>query len=378
MLALAGAVAGLVVRAAGDGGIVRSAAERFRDSPRCRSIRAFLRSRSHLVAHAPSCSAWRRRCAPAAREPGDVLRDQTRSSTGGAVARATAVVARRVAGRARVRAGRGGRTAARELRRLRQVDLGVQPDDVLTFELHLAVGAIRFDRRARVYDDVRASLEAIPGVVAAGGVSKLPATGAYNQWGVRGADRSARGHAARRRRGAAARDLGRLFQGGRHSVARGTCVRRARRRRRAAPRRRQQVAGGATLSGRRCRSASASHRRSRKAEIIGVVSDVALDNEGTCADYVYHAHRQFAGDRNWALAQVVATTGPSRVDRARRPSRTRGARSAARDVPSRRRSTDAIGRGEAQRVFTLRLLASFALCRSGSRRSDCSACCRMA
>ena len=39
----------------------------------------------------------------------------------------------------------------------------------------------------------------------------------------------------------------------------------------------------------------------RTAEIIGVVGDVALDNEGTAAPYVYHAHRQFAGDRNWAL-----------------------------------------------------------------------------
>jgi putative ABC transport system permease protein len=75
---------------------------------------------------------------------------------------------------------------------------------------------------------------------------------------------------------------------------------------------------------------------------------------------VYHAHTQFAGDRNWELAQVVATSKPS----------------ASLDADVRRviasvdpelvvfhaqSLVDAIGAGEAQRVFTLRLLASFAL-----------------
>lgn len=34
-----------------------------------------------------------------------------------------------------------------------------------------------------------------------------------------------------------------------------------------------------------------------------------LDHEGENDLYVYHAHRQFAANRNWALTQVVATTG---------------------------------------------------------------------
>ena len=98
----------------------------------------------------------------------------------------------------------------------------------------------------------------------------------------------------------------------------------------------------------------------RPCEIIGVVSDVSLDAEGNIDDYVYHAHVQFAGDRNWALAQVVATTkAPESMEA---------------DVRRVLASIDpqlvmhhptpldeAIGRGEAQRVFTLRLLASFAV-----------------
>jgi hypothetical protein len=45
-------------------------------------------------------------------------------------------------------------------------------------------------------------------------------------------------------------------------------------------------------------------------EIIGVVGDVTLNAHGTPAPTVYHAHRQFAANRNWALTQVVATELP--------------------------------------------------------------------
>jgi ABC-type antimicrobial peptide transport system permease subunit len=42
-------------------------------------------------------------------------------------------------------------------------------------------------------------------------------------------------------------------------------------------------------------------------EIVGVVGDVALNAHGAPTMVVYHAHRQFANNRNWALTQVVAT-----------------------------------------------------------------------
>ena len=49
----------------------------------------------------------------------------------------------------------------------------------------------------------------------------------------------------------------------------------------------------------------------RELEIVGVVGDVALDVYGAPTMVVYHAHRQFAGNRNWALTQV----GRHRADR---------------------------------------------------------------
>ena len=49
-------------------------------------------------------------------------------------------------------------------------------------------------------------------------------------------------------------------------------------------------------------------------EIIGVVGDVALGPRAALRPYVYHSHSQFAGDRNWALTQVVALDAdPSHV-----------------------------------------------------------------
>jgi hypothetical protein len=35
--------------------------------------------------------------------------------------------------------------------------------------------------------------------------------------------------------------------------------------------------------------------------VIGVVNDVAGNPEGETSPFVDHAHRQYAGDRNWAL-----------------------------------------------------------------------------
>jgi hypothetical protein len=97
----------------------------------------------------------------------------------------------------------------------------------------------------------------------------------------------------------------------------------------------------------------------RNNEIIGVVGDVAYDNEGTTAPYVYHAHQQFAGDRNWALAQVVAATGPALgVQTAVRQALAADDPQLVMYHPT--TLEEAIGRGAAQRLFTLRILVTFA------------------
>src|SRR5206468_12504534 len=94
-------------------------------------------------------------------------------------------------------------------------------------------------------------------------------------------------------------------------------------------------------------------------EIIGVVGDVALDPRAAPRPYVYHSHSQFAGDRNWALTQVVAVDG----DRPALPGDAR--HELARIDPALvlyepRMLEDVIGVGVAQERFALLLVASFA------------------
>ena len=94
-------------------------------------------------------------------------------------------------------------------------------------------------------------------------------------------------------------------------------------------------------------------------EIIGVVGDVTLDVYGRPTAAVYYAHRQFAGNRNWALTQVVATDGPpERVLPAVR------AVVAAMDpelVVHRAASmADVVGRGASRERFALVLMGAFA------------------
>ena len=86
---------------------------------------------------------------------------------------------------------------------------------------------------------------------------------------------------------------------------------------------------------------------------------MALDPQGRQGGYVYHPHRQFAGDRNWSLTQVVRTKGS--LDELQGDVRRAIAALDPQLVMFKPIAlTEAIGRGEAQRVFTLRLLATFA------------------
>jgi hypothetical protein len=97
----------------------------------------------------------------------------------------------------------------------------------------------------------------------------------------------------------------------------------------------------------------------KESAIIGVVGDVTLDVYGLPAVVVYHAHRQFADDRNWALTQVMASDQP--------PDRVLPA---ARDVVRgldpelvvhrARAMADVVGRGASRERFAVVLMSGFA------------------
>ena len=242
--------------------------------------------------------------------------------------------------------------------RIRAVNLGVTSANVLTFELHLPAARYDSTARARFYEEFATRMERLPGVSAAGGVSRLPATGSYHQWGTQ----VLTGPLANTRRGDLLaeqrivsgdyfRTVGIPLLAGRVFDARD-----------------DEKAPGRVLVSKKFADLAFPNidpigqrlnTGGRDAEVIGVVGDVALDNEGTPDVYVYHAHRQFAGDRNWSLTQVVATTGdPTSVESSIRELLASMDPQLVLFRPA--PLDDVIGRGAAQRVFTLRMLGTFA------------------
>jgi putative ABC transport system permease protein len=291
-------------------------------------------------------------------QPADVLRGQSRSSTSGVgqVRLREWLVVAQVALALVLLVGTG--LLISSLRHLHDLDLGIRSAGVGTFELHLPAARYDSTARAQFYDDLPSRIEAIPGVVAAGGISRLPVTGSYHTWGTT----AKTGPLANTRRGNIGANqrviagdyframhipliAGRVFDAHDDATAPSRAV--------VSKTLVNELFPGTNPIGQTIRTAG------RDYEIIGVVGDVALDNEGTERPYVYHAHRQFAGDRNWSLTQVVETSSavPDLDERVRKLVQSLDP---ALVVYKPMLLDDVIGRGEAERVLTARILAAFA------------------
>jgi len=247
----------------------------------------------------------------AATPPVEALRQQSRSATGtrglarlrGALAAAQVALALTLlAGAAILLASFYG---------LQQVDVGVRVDGILTFEVNLPTSRYDEARRASFHEELASGLETIPGVTAAGAISRLPATGSYHPWNTQIRTGPLAGTALDRSRFAMQQrvvsgDLFAVFRipllAGRGFDAHDDAE---------APLRAVVSANFARTAFPGMPLAGALGQRivaaGRELEVIGVVGDVALDVYGAPTMVVYHAHRQFAGNRNWALMQVVAT-----------------------------------------------------------------------
>ncbi|MEP6472438.1 MAG: ABC transporter permease, partial [Gemmatimonadota bacterium] len=298
-LALAGDVAGLIVARIGMAAIVALGAgsiprlAKLTLEPRLLVFSLVIATVSALVfGLAPALKAART-------QPADVLRDQSRSSTGGTaqVRLREWLVISQVALAFVLLVGAGLLLAS--FRQIQSIDLGIKPDNVLAFELNLPTARYDSTARGRFYETLAARLSALPGVKAAGGISKLPATGGYNEWGL--APRS--GPLAGDKRGQVGAEN--RIVSGRYFAAVGIPTLSGR------VFDERDVAGGPDHVVINQSLANAIfpgidplgqtlNTGGRNSEVIGVVANVAIDNEGSQSHYVYHAHTQFAGDRNWA------------------------------------------------------------------------------
>jgi predicted permease len=357
MLALAGAAASLAVARLAMSAIVALGAGNI---PRLAtlSLDTRLLAFSFLLATLSAVGFGRAPALRAARtQPGDILRDGSRSATGGSGVLRTRewLVISQVALAFVLVVGAG--LLISSFARMRQLDLGVKSANVLTFELTLPPARYDSTARGRFFDEFPRDLEAIPGVRAAGAISHLPATGPFHMWGIRALTgplaNSPRGNPSAQQRVVAGDYFravgipllrGRLFDatdrpdGPRHVVVSQRVV--------------DRLYPGVDPIGQRFQTGG------RDVEIVGVVADVAVDNEGRPGGTVYHAHRQFAA-REWMLAQVIAVDGSVGTVR-------QGIRRAlaARDpqlvMYKPALLDDAIGVAAAQRIFTLRILSAFA------------------
>jgi predicted permease len=247
---------------------------------------------------------------------------------------------------------------------LQQVPLGFHPEGAVTFEVNLPTARYDTERRAWFQEELARRLEAIPGVRAAGGTSRLPATGNYHPWNTRVVTGPLAGTPVDRSRFRMQQRIvsgdvfaalgipvlaGRTFDDRDSVGAPGRAVVSANFARQAFP--------GVPVNG------VPGHRiwaGGREWEIVGVVGDVSLDVYGTPTMTVYRAHRQYADNRNWSLAQVVsAALTPERVLDA---VRAEVARLDPQLVVYRPAAlTDVVGRGVSRERFALVIVGAFAL-----------------
>ncbi|HSM60005.1 MAG TPA: ABC transporter permease, partial [Longimicrobiales bacterium] len=248
--------------------------------------------------------AWRM----ARTAPAEVLRSGDRSATAGRTARRIrdGLVVVQVAAALVLVAG--ATLLARSFGALLDVPMTVEPEGVLTYEVHLPVARYP-DGAARdaFHERLRTRVEELPGVEAAGAVSWLPVSGRYHIWGFYWDPERPDGSNDDAWFGTDVR----IFSGD-YLEAVGIDVLRG-----VAPgdvdlhsepvawigQEAAKVFGDVDPVGQEIHIAGADRR------VMGVVEDVPVDARGRATRHTYVPHVQYADDRNWALIQAVKARG---------------------------------------------------------------------
>jgi putative ABC transport system permease protein len=297
-------------------------------------------------------------------DPSRALMQQSRSATGSPWQRTfrSGLAAAQLAFTLALVAGAG--VLFLSFRHLMNVELGVRVDRVFTFDFSLPGARYDAGRRASFQEDLARRLGAIPGVTAAGGTSRLPATGSIHAWPLFIETGPLAGTKLPQPQDPEHRTVsGEFFKALSIPVLAGRTF--DDRDDAKAPMRAVVSANLAQMAfpgmpfervvGQRI--AVLGRRNTR--EIIGVVGDVTIDVYGKPTAGVYSSHRQFAGNRNWALTHVVSTdASPEGMLPAVR------AVVAAMDpelvVHRAAAMSDVVGRGASRERFALVLMAAFA------------------
>lgn len=244
------------------------------------------------------------------------------------------------------------------VRRLQQVDLGIEAGRVLTFELNLPESRYSEPaRRTTFHDELPRRLAELPGVAAAGAISWLPVTGRGYIWGTWRA--SATGRIDDTFTSADQRVIsGDYFAATGMRLLRGRTFQAE-----DGPDAPPRVIINQSLASRLFPDDDALSGRvwisGTGMDVIGVVSNAAHDARGETSAVVYHPIAQFADRRNWSMKYVIAQN-------ADRPGLEREVRTLLSTIDPElvvhapQSLSSVVGRGTARERFAMRLLGAFA------------------
>ncbi|MCB1034663.1 MAG: ABC transporter permease [Acidobacteria bacterium] len=200
----------------------------------------------------------------------------------------------------------GAGVLLRSFAALQDVPLHFDPAGVLTFEVNLPDS--RYEEpseRIAFHRRFQEKIRSLPGVEAAGAVSKLPALGPYNVWGVAYHDKQGEVQWT----AAEARVVeGEYFQALHIPLLRGRLLGEEDREGQLPTMVVNQALAEAVWPGEEALGQQVMAADDERT-VVGVVADVPYDHLGSVQPKFYVSHQQFGGNRNWALTQVVKVQG---------------------------------------------------------------------
>jgi putative ABC transport system permease protein len=245
----------------------------------------------------------------------------------------------------------------RSFQRLASQDLGLNPEHVMSFEVQLPMARYAEPAaRAKFHSEFQRRIAALPGVKANGAVSYLPVSGRYHSWGARRSNQAPGTSLVSADQRAIE---GAYFQALGIPVLRGRTF---------GPQDSVNPPRQVVISQTAARALFVDEDPIGQTlrivgdtvEVIGVVGDVAASARGAIVPTIYHSHRQFASDRNWALIQVVSVERPlpTLLTDIRREL---ASLDPALVLYQPRRLTDIVGNGIAQDRFALMVIGAYAV-----------------
>lgn len=207
----------------------------------------------------------------------------------------------------------GAGLLTRSFARLRAVDLGVNGDGVLTFEVHLPQSRYPDGAsRQAFHQALDRRLEGLPGVVSAGAASWLPVNGRYHSWGVLPLGRDFDPESSSVDEDNWFTSDVRVVEGDYFETLGIQVVR-------GQPLDELDPGGpkvvwvneraAADIFGEENPIGEQLYAGNEPRRVVGVVENVANDPHGGSFRETYIPHAQFADDRNWALIHTVRTRG---------------------------------------------------------------------